>query len=216
LRRRDEREPAAGLGDAPLGAHERTKRGRVDERALGEHDDLATGRERLVELRSERVHARQVEVSDDVRDANTFRGLRRETQLRLGHGANSSRRVQSARYGLVTDRILLSVPSGPRGTGVVSLVLGGLGSRLDLPVDRIDELTLAATTVAPAARDGALELEVDVLADRLVLRMGPLGDGAGDDVGVRRVVDALVDRVETIRRPGQEWLELELVRDPTG
>ena len=43
----------------------------------------------------------------------------------------------------MTDTILLTVPSGLRGAGVIALVLGGLGSRLDLPVDRIDELALA-------------------------------------------------------------------------
>ena len=45
---------------------------------------------------------------------------------------------------------MLTVPAGLRGAGVIALVLGGLGSRLDLPVDRIDELALAAATVAPA------------------------------------------------------------------
>lgn len=114
------------------------------------------------------------------------------------------------------DTILLTVPFGSRGTGVVALVLGGLGSRIDLPVDRIDELALAAATVAPSVHGDILELEVDVLTDRLVLRMGPLEDGAGTDTGTRRVVDALVDRVDTIDRAGQEWLELELVRGAEG
>jgi len=112
----------------------------------------------------------------------------------------------------VTDTIHLTVPSGLRGTGVVALVLGGLGSRLYLPVDRIDELALAAATVAPSVDGAALHLEVDVLDDRLVLRIGPLEDGAGGDAATRRVVDALVDRVAGIRRSGHEWLELELVR----
>jgi hypothetical protein len=112
----------------------------------------------------------------------------------------------------MNDRILLTVPSGPRGAGVVSLVLGGLGSRIDLPVDRIDELTLAAATLAPSVQGSELRLELDVHDDRLVLRLGPLETGAGSDSGSRRVVDALVDRVAEIRRDGDEWLELELVR----
>jgi hypothetical protein len=112
----------------------------------------------------------------------------------------------------MTDTISLTVPAGLRGTGVVALVLGGLGSRLDLPVDRIDELALAAATVAPAVDGTVLSLEADVLEDRLVLRMGPLEDGAGADAATRRVIDALVDRVGALRRDDREWVELELAR----
>ena len=110
------------------------------------------------------------------------------------------------------DRILLTVPSGTRGDGIVSLVLGGLGSRLDLPVDRIDELALAATTVSGSALGESLELEVDVLAERIVLRLGPLAAGASAEPARRRVIDPLVDGATTIDRAGHEWCELEVRR----
>ena len=116
----------------------------------------------------------------------------------------------------MTDTILLTVPSGLRGAGVVALVLGGLGSRLDLPVDRIDELALAAATLAPSVQGDSLELEADVLDDRLVVRIGPLEDGTANDASLRRVVDTLVDSVAGIRRGDQEWLELELARSEAG
>jgi hypothetical protein len=126
--------------------------------------------------------------------------------------AVQQRALVPRRYGLVTDTIFLTVPAGLRGAGVVALVLGGLGARLDLPVDRIDELALAAATVAPAADGTTLRLEADVLDDRLLLRIGPLEDGAGSDAATRRVIDTLVDRVGGLRRDGQEWIELELAR----
>lgn len=116
----------------------------------------------------------------------------------------------------MTDTILLTVPSGLRGAGVIALVLGGLGSRLDFPVDRIDELALAAATLAPSVQANALELEADVLEDRLVVRIGPLEEGTATDASLRRVVDALVDRATGIRKGDQEWLELELVRSEAG
>jgi hypothetical protein len=116
----------------------------------------------------------------------------------------------------MTDTIRLTVPAGQRGAGVVALVLGGLGSRLDFQVDRIDELALAAATVAPSVDGPDLHLEVDVHDDRLLLRMGPLEDGAGGDAATRRIVDALVDRVAAVRQDGREWLELELVRGRAG
>jgi hypothetical protein len=116
----------------------------------------------------------------------------------------------------MTDTIFLTVPAGLRGAGVIALVLGGLGSRLDLPVDRIDELALAAATLAPSVQADALQLEADVRDDRLVVRIGPLEDGTTADVALRRVVDALVDGVAGIRKGDDEWLELELVRSEAG
>jgi hypothetical protein len=116
----------------------------------------------------------------------------------------------------MTDTILLTVPSGLRGAGVVALVLGGLGSRLDLPIDRSDELALAAATVAPSVDGAVLHLEVEVHDDRLVLRLGPLEDGASGDPGTRRVLDTLVNRAEAVRRADREWIELEVDREAIG
>jgi hypothetical protein len=115
-------------------------------------------------------------------------------------------------YGLVTETILLTVPAGPRGAGVMALVLGGLGSRLDLPIDRVDELTLAAEAVGASALGESLELEMTILTDRLLLRIGPLEGGAMADVARRRVVEPLVDGVADIQRAGRDWFELELKR----
>jgi hypothetical protein len=116
----------------------------------------------------------------------------------------------------MTDTILFTAPAGLRGAGVVALVLGGLGSRLDLPVDRIDELALAVATVGPSIEGDTLDLEADVLPDRLVLRIGPLEGGTESDPSLRRVVDALVDGVVGIRRGDAEWLELEIRRGQEG
>lgn len=116
----------------------------------------------------------------------------------------------------MTDTILLTVPSGLRGAGVIALVLGGLGARLDFPVDKIDELALAAATLAPSVEAETLELEAEVRPDRLVVRIGPLEEGTATDATLRRVVDALVDLVSGIRKGDREWLELQLVRSEAG
>ena len=118
----------------------------------------------------------------------------------------------------MTDTILLTVPSGPRGAGVVALVLGGLGSRLDLPVDRIDELALAAgRRSVRCASDDASSSRSTVLDDRLVAPIGPLEDGRGG----RRGTPARARRRSStasaaMRKDGHEWLELELARGETG
>lgn len=110
----------------------------------------------------------------------------------------------------MTQTILLTVPAGSRGAGITALVLGGLGSRLGLPIDRIDELTLAADVAGATALSERLELELTVLEGGLLLRIGPLEDGALADDARRRVIEPLVDRVGMVRRGGHECLELEL------
>jgi hypothetical protein len=112
----------------------------------------------------------------------------------------------------MTDRIVLTVPSGPRGAGVVALFIGGLGSRLDLPVDRIDELGLAVATAAACSAAEGLEIETNVSPDRLLVCVGPLANGATEDPARRRVVDSLVDGVSTINRDDHEWFEFEIRR----
>jgi hypothetical protein len=116
----------------------------------------------------------------------------------------------------VTETIRLTVPSGPRGAGITALVLGGVGARLDLPIDRVDELTLAVEAVGTSFLGESLELELDVLADRVRIRIGPLADGTTEDPARIRVVTQLVDGVEVSRREGHEWLELDVARGVTG
>ena len=116
----------------------------------------------------------------------------------------------------MTDLVALTVPAEHRFDGVVGLVLGGLGSRLDLPVDRIDDLGLAVTSMRDAVTGTEMTLEVSVFDDRVRLAIGPLEPGATSDRARRRLVDALLDSVDAVIRDGDEWLELELRREGPG
>jgi hypothetical protein len=113
------------------------------------------------------------------------------------------------------DTIVLTVPAERRFLRVVNLVLGGLGSRLDLSFERVDDLQLAVDSVLaqgdPSHTD-ALTVEVDVEATRLVLRVGPLVDGGASDDGLKRVLGTLVSSAWPLDREGREWVELELER----
>lgn len=169
---------------------------------------------------------REIELTGDMDDAGTVVGPGGQYEVAFLHpskcremlpaGVQPYAAPVTAGYRPVMDTIMLTVPSDSRGSGVVSLVLGGLGSRLDLPVDRIDELALAATTVGESVSGTDLELEVDVLDDRIVLRIGPLEDGTGIDPAKLRVIEPLVDRVTAVHRAGREWLELDLRRGAAG
>jgi hypothetical protein len=111
----------------------------------------------------------------------------------------------------MTDRITLTLPTDPRLRGVATLVLGGIGSRLDLPYERVDDLQLAVLSVLDAAGGGdELTLEVDADGDGLIVAVGPLAEGSGSDQALTRVLDPLVSSVTSSQRDGHEWLTLRL------
>jgi len=112
----------------------------------------------------------------------------------------------------VTDVVSISVPAAPGWTGVVELVLAGLGARLDLPYDRIDELQLATTAVLEDAVGPDVRVDASARADGVDIRVGPLGAAAADPAR-RRVLDALADKVTV--EPGEDgdtWAVLTFAR----
>lgn len=114
----------------------------------------------------------------------------------------------------VTDKIVLTIPTERRFRGVATLVLGGVGSRLNLPYERMDDLQLALLSVLDTAVGNEVSIEVDAEDRHVAVSVGPLAEGSGDDEGLARVVSKLVDRVELDRRnSGAEWLTLTVARD---
>ena len=114
------------------------------------------------------------------------------------------------------DTIYLTIPTTPRLMSVATLVLGGIGSRLHLPYEKVDDLQLAALSTLAAADSDAVELEIHVRDDDVSVDIGPLSDGSADDAALRRVLDRLVDGVEASTRDGREWLALRLQRGSAG
>jgi hypothetical protein len=112
----------------------------------------------------------------------------------------------------MTDRIVLSMPTADRLRSVATLVLGGVGSRLDLPFERTDDLQLAVLSALEATDGGDVTLEIDAGEEGLRLAVGPVRPGSGEDEALLRVLSRLVDEVEHERREGDEWLSLRLSR----
>jgi hypothetical protein len=110
------------------------------------------------------------------------------------------------------DRIVLTIPGDAGFRGVATLVLGGIGGRLDLPYERLDDLHLAVLSVLDATDGG--EICIEACAEELVLSVsiGPLREGGSEDPGLARVLSRLVDGVRPERREGAEWLTLRLAR----
>jgi len=109
------------------------------------------------------------------------------------------------------DRIVLTIPSDARFRSVATLVLGGIGSRADLPFERTDDLQLAVLSALDASSGSDVTVEVETREGRLAVAVGPVREGSADDAGLVRVLSRLVDEVDRERRDGAEWLRLVLL-----
>jgi hypothetical protein len=113
----------------------------------------------------------------------------------------------------VTDTILLTIPTTPDSLrGVAGLVLGGVGTRVGLPFERMDDLQLAVLSLLDAVDGDEATIEVDVDDEQVAVTVGPLRQGADVDGGVRLVLRPLTDRVDTAVRDGRPWLTVSLAR----
>jgi len=106
------------------------------------------------------------------------------------------------------DRVVLTIPADTRFRSVATLVVGGIGSRADLPYERADDLQLAVLSALDAGASDEMTVEIDTSEGRLEIAVGPVREGSGKDAGLARVLSRLVDDVATQHRDGAEWLTL--------
>ena len=112
----------------------------------------------------------------------------------------------------MSDRISLTIPTATRFRGVATLVLGGVGSRLDLPYERVDDLQLAVLSLLEASEGDRVTVEVEAQEEGVLVSVGPLSDGTGTDGALARVLDPLVDSVEPSQRDQRVWMTLRIHR----
>jgi hypothetical protein len=111
-----------------------------------------------------------------------------------------------------TDRITLTIPADGRFRAVSTLVLGGIGTRLDLPYERMDDLQLAVLSLLDAVEGEEAIVDVDAGDGTVAITVGPLRPGASEDAGLERVVSRLVDELDPATRDGSEWMTVRLRR----
>jgi hypothetical protein len=126
-----------------------------------------------------------------------------------------SGRANTARLG---DTITLRLPHEQELVGVALLVVGGIGVRLDLTIETLEDLELAVESLlgcVPRGQDTTLE--VKIANGSLTAAVSPV-DGArvraeldevSDAVGLRRVLQTVADRVEVVERDGASWVQIE-------
>jgi hypothetical protein len=114
------------------------------------------------------------------------------------------------------DEITLTIPRDRALYSVAHLVLGGLGIRLNLTIEHLEDLQLALETALDRVRADPVTVTLRVNDDQIEMLVGPMSDGVraelaadgGEDVGLRRILDAVVDRAELETEDGGDWLKL--------
>lgn len=213
--------PAGGLR-VPRRGDEHADGRRVEEGAPCEIDD-----EPPVESRAEKGFlelggGRHVQLPLDAKDRPSVRKTRlgdlevaypcHGDECRRTHARPRAERAPGEAR--VTDTIVLTIPNDAGYRGVATLVVGGVGTRLDLPYERMDELQLAVLSVLDAGEGTDVTVEVTIADGSVDVSIGPLAAGSAGDPALARVVHRLVDEMATTRRNGDEWVVLRLSSPP--
>lgn len=110
------------------------------------------------------------------------------------------------------DTIVVTIPATGSFRGIATLVLGGVGSRLDLPYERMDDLQLALLSVLDASHGDETTVEIRAEDRRLAVSVGPLEPGVAQDGGLGLVLSKLTDGVELGLRGSDAWVTFYLER----
>jgi len=115
------------------------------------------------------------------------------------------------------DQITLTLPADRDYYRVAHLVLGGLAVRLNLTFEHLEDLQIALDELLDnRIREGDVTVTVSVRADAIEASVGPFPGGTvrrelereSDAVGLRRVLDTVVDRVDLQEGEGGDWVTL--------
>jgi hypothetical protein len=117
------------------------------------------------------------------------------------------------------DEFTISIPRERPFATVVGLVVGGIAARHEVTLDVLDDLQLALDGVLERTDDdheGQLTIELRVEGGTIAAVIGPvtestaaeLEEETGDSLGLRRLLETVVDSVALTERDGGPWVEL--------
>jgi hypothetical protein len=117
------------------------------------------------------------------------------------------------------DEFTISIPRERPFATVVGLVVGGIAARHEVTIDVLDDLQIALDGVLERTDDdheGQLTIELRVEDGTIAALIGPvtastaaeLEEEAGDAIGLRRLLETVVDSAWISERDGGPWIEL--------
>jgi hypothetical protein len=116
------------------------------------------------------------------------------------------------------DRIVVSIPPADGFEDVAQLVLAGVSARLNFTYELMDDLGTALETLLDRrSEDADLTVELVVGEDAVTAAVGPFdADGLQSEletpqrgVGLRRVLETVVDDYRAVERADGIWVELD-------
>jgi anti-sigma regulatory factor (Ser/Thr protein kinase) len=116
----------------------------------------------------------------------------------------------------VSDEITLVLPAQEDFHHIARLVVGGLGARLELTYEQLEDLQVALETLLACRDDeGDISVGISVHDDRVRTTIGPFAadaiaelDRDSGELSIRRVLETVSDSVEVEERNGGSWVEL--------
>src|SRR5215210_1395528 len=116
------------------------------------------------------------------------------------------------------DTVTISIPRERPFSAVAGLVVGGMAARHDVTLEDLDDVQLALDALLEHEEDeeGQLTVSLRIASDSIEAAVGPVGastaaeleQDVGAGVGLRRVLETVVDEITLGRREGAAWVEL--------
>jgi hypothetical protein len=119
------------------------------------------------------------------------------------------------------NEFTIRIPRERPFSAVAGYVVGGIASRHDLTLDALDDLRLALDSLLEHEEDandvdGDVSIFLRVTPEAIETSVGPVGERtvaelqheAGNGLGLRRLLDTLVDHIAVQERDGGSWVEL--------
>lgn len=128
---------------------------------------------------------------------------------------------------MTSDTVRLRIPYSRPWAGVARLVLGGVAARLALPYEQLQDLELALDSLLAEEAYGGeqITVQIEVTEALVALRLGPLDGKAlrrdlarevSGEIGLRRLLEAVTERIELGVDGDGDWLRLEKRRSAPG
>jgi hypothetical protein len=118
----------------------------------------------------------------------------------------------------VSSTVTISIPRETGFAAVAGLVVGGMAARHDVTIDVLDDLQLALDALLEHGEeeDGEVSVVVTVERDTIEAAIGPVAGATAaelerepdESLGLRRLLETVVDGLKVTDRDGKPWVEL--------